>query len=132
MEEKLRLKREAYRKRIRELERDLEIATSDDECAVIRKKLRNVERNLRKYEKRPERKDYIVKIRFVFEGEAANARRLLEKLLNSYGLTLEQILAEKEEKHWFKFKATKKWEKKLFFSVLLQSDECFYIELQGI
>lgn len=70
MEEKIRLKREAYRKRIRELERDLEIATSDDECAVIRKKLRNVERNLRKYEKRPERKDYIVKIRFVFEGEA--------------------------------------------------------------
>ena len=65
MEEKLRLKREAYRKRIRELERDLEIATSDDECAIIRKKLRNVERNLRKYEKRPERKDYIVKIRFV-------------------------------------------------------------------
>ena len=53
------------------------------------------------------------------QGEAANARRLLEKLLNSYGLTLEQILAEKEEKHWFKFKATKKWEKKLCF-------QCYY------
>ena len=69
MEEKLRLKREAYRKRIRELNHDLEIATSDDECAIIRKKLRNVERNLRKCEKRPERKDYIVKTKFIFEGE---------------------------------------------------------------
>ena len=53
------------------------------------------------------------------QGEAANARRLLEKLLNSYGLTLEQILAEKEEKHWFKFKATKRWEKKL-------CHQCYY------
>lgn len=61
IEEKLRIKREAYQKRIEELRRDLEIATTDDEVAVIRKKLQSAERNLRRYWKRPERKDYTVK-----------------------------------------------------------------------
>lgn len=69
MEEKFRIKREAYKKRINELELELKLATSDDEVATIQKKLRCVRRNLSKYCKRPERKDYIVKTRFVFEGE---------------------------------------------------------------
>jgi len=53
------------------------------------------------------------------QGEAANARRLLEKLLEKYGLTLEQILSEKLEKHWYKFTATKEWEKSLLH-------QCYY------
>ena len=48
-------------------------------------------------------------------GEAANAKRLLDKLLSRYGLTLEDILLNQEEKKWYKFKASKKWEKELLY-----------------
>ena len=47
--------------------------------------------------------------------EAKNARAMLEKWLSQYGLSLEDILEEKNEPCWYKFKARSSWEKKLLF-----------------
>ena len=46
-------------------------------------------------------------------GEAANAKRLLDKILESHGFTLEKILSEKEEKKWYEFKAKNEYEKRI-------------------
>lgn len=51
--------------------------------------------------------------------EAANAKRLLDKFLSRYGLTIEDVLLEKEETKWYKFNARKKWEENLLF-------QCYY------
>lgn len=45
--------------------------------------------------------------------EAKNACAMLEKWLSQYGLSLEDILEEKNEPRWYKFKARSSWEKKL-------------------
>lgn len=49
------------------------------------------------------------------DGEAANAKRVLENLLRKYGLTLEQVISEQEKKEKRKFEATREWQKKLLF-----------------
>jgi len=49
------------------------------------------------------------------DGEAANAKRVLENLLRKYGLTLEQVISEQEKKEKRKFEATREWHKKLLF-----------------
>lgn len=55
-------------------------------------------------------------------GEAANAKRLLDKILESHGFTLEKILSEKEKKKWYEFKANNEYEKRLllqcYFKIL--------------
>lgn len=47
--------------------------------------------------------------------EAMNARAMLEKWLLQYGLSLDEILEEKNEPRWYEFKARSSWEKKLLF-----------------
>lgn len=47
--------------------------------------------------------------------EAMNARAMLEKWLLQYGLSLDEILEEKNEPRWYEFKARSNWEKKLLF-----------------
>lgn len=47
--------------------------------------------------------------------EAMNARAMLEKWLCQYGLSLDDILSEKEELNWYMFKVSTNWEKKLLF-----------------
>ena len=46
-------------------------------------------------------KSKILKLQALVErgenGEATNAKRLLDKLLSKYGLTIDDVLAEKEE-----------------------------------
>ena len=68
-------------------------------------------------------KSKILKLQSLVErgenGEAANAKRLLDKILEKHGLTLEEVLSEKEEKKWYEFKASNPWEKKLLF-------QCYY------
>ena len=68
-------------------------------------------------------KSKILKLQALVErgenGEATNAKRLLDKLLSKYGLTIEDVLAEKEEKKWYKFNARRKWEESLLF-------QCYY------
>lgn len=68
-------------------------------------------------------KSKILKLQALVErgerGEAANAKRLLDKLLSKYDLTIEYVLAEKEDKKWYKFNARRKWEESLLF-------QCYY------
>lgn len=47
--------------------------------------------------------------------EAENARAMLEKWLRQYGLTLDEILSEKEEVRWCDFKARNEVERKILF-----------------
>lgn len=47
--------------------------------------------------------------------EAQNARAMLENWLRKYGLTLDEILSEKEEVKWYEFKARNEVERKVLF-----------------
>lgn len=49
--------------------------------------------------------------------EAKNAKAMLEKWLENYGLSLEEILSEKDEEKWHSFKYRYKWEKDLLFHI---------------
>ncbi len=51
--------------------------------------------------------------------EAQNARAMLERWLSQYGLTLDEILSEKEEKRWYDFKARNEVERQTLF-------HCYY------
>ena len=67
----LKSKREAYVKRIKELEQEERAASSEQERKKIARKRRYVENKLFRLNLPVEqRQDYMVKIRFVFEGEA--------------------------------------------------------------
>ena len=68
--EKIKIKREAYLKRIKELEQEANAASSEEKRKKITRKRRYVENKLFKLNLPVERRDYKVKIRFVFEGEA--------------------------------------------------------------
>lgn len=68
--EEIKIKREAYVKRIKELEQEESAASSDEERKRITRKRRYVENKLYHLSLPVERRDYKVKIRFVFEGEA--------------------------------------------------------------
>ena len=52
-------------------------------------------------------KSKILKLKALAErgerGEAINAQRLLDKLLRQYGITLEDVIENTEEKKWYKF-----------------------------
>ena len=80
-------------------------------------------------------KSKILKLQALVErgenGEATNAKRLLDKLLLRHGITLEDILLEKEEKKWYEFNARKGWEKELLnhcYFKILDVDEVKYKE----
>lgn len=57
-------------------------------------------------------------------GEAANALRLLNRMLEQYGVTLEQILGERETTKRYSFKATTEWQKKLLIQTYACVKEC--------
>lgn len=50
-------------------------------------------------------------------GEAANAKRLLDGILERHGFTLEKILSEKEEKKNINLRQIMNMKKDCFFSV---------------
>lgn len=83
-------------------------------------------------------KSKILKLKALAErgerGEAINAQRLLDKLLRQYGITLEDVIENTEEKKWYKFACRKKYEQKLlhqcYFKVLNKS-EVNYIKGTG-
>lgn len=54
------------------------------------------------------------------EGEAKNARRLLESLLECHGLTLDDILSEQQVKKRRKFNVSREWQKKLLHQCYFQ------------
>lgn len=58
------------------------------------------------------------------QGEAANALRLLNRLLEKYGLTIEDVVGEQEKTKRYTFKATTEWQRKLLFQVYACVKSC--------
>lgn len=98
MEQKLKLKREAYQKRLQELQEQLGTVASEEELEAIGKKIRNVERNMRKYMRHPEREDYTVNVKFVFEGCAkvyAYSKEEAKQIVkDSFGMTCGELKSD--------------------------------------
>ena len=71
----MKIKKEAYERRIKELEQEEIAANSAEERKRIARKRRYVENKLFRLNLPVEqRQDYMVKIRFVFEGKANSER----------------------------------------------------------
>lgn len=95
--EEIKIKREAYVKRIKELEQEESAASSDEERKRIARKRRYVENKLYHLSLPVERRDYKVKIRFVFEGEAkvyATSKEEAKQIVkDSFGMRCGEIHA---------------------------------------
>jgi hypothetical protein len=93
--EEIRIKREAYLKRLNELEQEASSASSVEEQKRIAGKIRYVENKLYRLNLPPERRDYKVKIRLVFEGEvnvySLSKKEALEAVRNSFGAVLGNV-----------------------------------------
>jgi hypothetical protein len=93
----IKIKREAYVKRIKELEQEESAASSDEERKRIARKRRYVENKLYHLSLPVERRDYKVKIRFVFEGEAkvyATSKEEAKQIVkDSFGMRCGEIHA---------------------------------------
>jgi hypothetical protein len=67
--------------------------------------------------------------------EAKNAQAMLERWLMQYGLTLDEILSEKDEVRWYKFKVRNKLERKLLmqcYFFVKNLSKCSYKQGTGI
>ena len=99
--EKIKIKREAYFKRLDELREKERAATDADELKKIAGQIRYVERKIRKSIFPPERRDYTVKVKFVFEGEltvyTTSKKEALESVRNNFGAVLGNITASTPE-----------------------------------
>lgn len=93
--EEIRIKREAYLKRLNKLEQKASSASSVEEQKRIAGKIRYVENKLYRLNLPPERRDYKVKIRLVFEGEvnvySLSKKEALEAVRNSFGAVLGNV-----------------------------------------
>lgn len=93
--EKLKLKREAYLKRLDELREKEQSTTDAEELKKIARQIRYVERKIRKANLPSERRDYTVKVKFVFEGEATvytfSKKEALESVKKNFGVVLGSI-----------------------------------------
>ena len=94
----IKIKREAYVKRIKELEQEARAASSEQERKKIARKRRYVENKLFRLNLPVEqRQDYMVKIRFVFEGEAkvyATSKEEAKQIVkDSFGMRCGEIHA---------------------------------------
>lgn len=63
--------------------------------------------------------------------EARNARAMLERWLNQYGLSLDDILDESNKTRWYEFKARSKWEKKLLCQCYFKVKNVNELEYRG-
>lgn len=93
--EELKLKREAYINRLRELREQKKQAATPEALKEINRKIRYVEHRIAGTNKQPERRDYTVKTKFVFEGEFrvyATSKEEAKRIVNeSCGTVLGQI-----------------------------------------
>lgn len=93
----MKIKKEAYLKRLNELERKASEASSDEEQKKIAGKIRYVERKLYKLNLPAERKDYKVKIKLVFEGTvdmySLSKKDALEEVQKYFGALLGEVQA---------------------------------------
>lgn len=97
----IKIKREAYIKRLDELREKERAATDADELKKIAGQIRYVERRIYHLCFPPKRKDYTVKVRLVFEGEATvychSKKEALESVKNNFGAVLGNITTSTPE-----------------------------------
>lgn len=93
----MKIKKEAYERRIKELEQEEIAVNSAEERKRIARKRRYVENKLFRLNLPVERRDYKVKIRFVFEGEAkvyATSKEEAKQIVkDSFGMRCGEIHA---------------------------------------
>lgn len=93
--EKIKLKRQAYFKRLDELREKERTTTNAEELKKIVGQIRYIERKIYKTNFPPERKDYTVKVKFVFEGEVTVyttcKKDALESVKSNFGAVLGNI-----------------------------------------
>lgn len=63
--------------------------------------------------------------------EAQSARAMLERWLNQYGLSLEDILDESNKTRWYEFKVRSKWEKKLLLQCYFKVKNVNEVKYRG-
>lgn len=88
-------------KRLNELEQEASSASSVEEQKRIARKIRYVENKLFRLNLPPERKDYTIKVRLVFDGEvnvySLSKKEALEAVRNSFGAVLGNVQATTPE-----------------------------------
>lgn len=93
--EEIKIKREAYLKRLDELREKERAATDAEELKKIAGQIRYVERKIWKTYFPPERRDYTVKVKFVFEGEVTvyttSKKEALESVRNNFGAVIGNV-----------------------------------------
>lgn len=97
----IKIKKEAYLKRLNELERKASEASSEEERKKIAGQIRYVERKLFRLNFPAERKDYKVKVKFVFEGTvdmySFSKKEALEEVRKCFGAVLGEVQATTPE-----------------------------------
>lgn len=97
----IKIKREAYLKRLNELERKASEASSEEERKKIAGKIRYFERKLYKLNLPAERKNYKVKVKFVFEGTvdmySLSKKDALKEVQKYFGALLGEVQATSPE-----------------------------------
>lgn len=91
----IKIKREAYIKRLDELREKERAATDAEELKKIAGQIRYVERKITRTLFPPERRDYTVKVKFVFEGEVTvyttSKKEALESVRNNFGAVIGDV-----------------------------------------
>lgn len=97
----IKIKKEAYLKRLNELERKASEASSEEERKKIAGQIRYVERKLFRLNLPAERKDYKVKVKFVFDGTvdvySFSKKEALEEVRKYFGAVLGAVQATTPE-----------------------------------
>ncbi len=97
----MKIKKEAYLKRLSELKQKASEASSEEERKKIAGKIRYVERKLYKLNLPAERKDYKVKVKLVFEGTvdmySLSKKDALEEVQKYFGALLGEVQATSPE-----------------------------------
>lgn len=99
--EEIKIKREAYLKRLAELREKERAATDAAELKKIAGQIRYIERKIWKSNFPPERKDYTVKVKFVFEGDVTvytfSKKDALESVRKNFGAVIGSVQANAVE-----------------------------------
>ena len=93
----IKIKREAYMKRLDELREKERAATDAEELKKIAGQIRYVERKITRTLFPPERRDYTVKVKLVFEGEVTvyttSKKEALETVKRNFNARLGEVTA---------------------------------------
>ena len=97
----IKIKREAYMKRLDELRAKERAATDADELKKIARQIRYVERKIYRTNLPPQKRDYTVKVKWVFEGEVTvyttSKNEALESVKKHFGTVLGSVQSSTPE-----------------------------------